>query len=221
LERIAETPPLYLVTLALVIGDGAGNCGVFVPLWIVALLGVTAGLLMLAPAGRAAGVVLTVFALIAVSTAPVHRLIDPPAGPATLARFPDDSMITVEGTLTRPTERVEGARDLVHLFLKVDRARLPDAELTPAYGLIRVTTAETSTPFRLGDDLRVTARLRFPRNDRNPGEFDYRDWLLRQGIVATMFATPTKSNPRAVAKIGHHDFLLASPIERVREHMVR
>lgn len=38
--------------------------------------------------------------------------------------------------------------------------------------------------FRYGEGIRVIAKLRLPRNFRNPGAFDYRSYLADQGIVA-------------------------------------
>ncbi len=49
------------------------------------------------------------------------------------------------------------------------------------------TDLQGGKPFRLyhyGDRLRFLAKLRQPRNYRNPGAFDYREFLFEQGIVA-------------------------------------
>lgn len=44
-----------------------------------------------------------------------------------------------------------------------------------------------------GDQWRFTLRLRRPRGLQNPGGFDYRNWLLRQGYSATGTVRPTGS----------------------------
>ncbi|HXZ88132.1 MAG TPA: DNA internalization-related competence protein ComEC/Rec2, partial [Candidatus Binataceae bacterium] len=71
-----------------------------------------------------------------------------------------------------------------------------------------------------GDKIRITARIRFPRDDGNPGQFDYRAWLLRQGIAATMFVGPPKAKlPPAISVIAHRDPLPAAMIEKIRKHI--
>ena len=61
------------------------------------------------------------------------------------------------------------------------------AELRPA-GVpprVRLTWYDAPTGVGSGDTLAVTARLRPPRGARNPGSFDYEQWLLVNGYGAT------------------------------------
>jgi hypothetical protein len=51
--------------------------------------------------------------------------------------------------------------------------------MAPVEGVVRVTLGDEH--FTIGDEIRLTSRIRFPRNDGDRGEFDYRGWLLRTG----------------------------------------
>jgi len=76
--------------------------------------------------------------------------------------------------------------------VRVKRAGANAAALEPATGVVRVTILDEAH-FTVGDEVRVSSRIRFPRNDGDQGEFDYRGWLLRNRITATMFADYAKS----------------------------
>src|SRR5919108_3930876 len=49
---------------------------------------------------------------------------------------------------------------------------------------LQENTVRAVRPYRYGERLRVTAKLRPPRNYRNPGSFDFSDYLAEQGIIA-------------------------------------
>jgi len=214
---VRDTPPLYLVTLAVVSGDALGNLVGFVPLGLAAAVGATAALMFLF-GQRTAGMVLALLAITGAATASVRPLLEPADGPTSLNRFADDSVVTVEGYLIRAAERVAGERDRQRLYLRVEQAGLPQTPLTPTGGMVRITT-NAARSFHIGDELRVTARLRFPRSDGNPDEFDYRDWLLRDGIAATMYAEPGANDSASLDVVGHRRFIFATPIESIRERI--
>ncbi len=52
----------------------------------------------------------------------------------------------------------------------------------PTHGKILISLVELDTLFEYGDELVVRGKLRQPKDRRNPGEFDYREFLLAQGI---------------------------------------
>ncbi len=214
---IRDTPPLYLVTLAVVSGDALGNAVGFIPLWLAAAVGATAALMFIL-GRRTAGMMLALLAITGAATASVRPLLEPADGPTSLTRFADDAVVTVEGYLISAAERVAGERDRQRLYLRVERAGASPGALTPTDGTIRITT-NRERAFHIGDELRVTAQLRFPRSDVNPDEFDYRDWLLRQGIAATMYAEPGSDDSAPLRVIGHRRFILATPVEAIREHI--
>jgi competence protein ComEC len=205
------------VTLALVLGDAAGNLQVFASRPIVIALAVLAGIMFIAN-WRVAGLALALAAIAAAGTLPVQSSLEPNRGLSALSRFADDSLVTVEGYLARAPERVEEERPLLHLDLRVERAAVLPSPLTQSSGLVRITAPDDSA-FHIGDELRVTSRIRFPRNDGNPGEFDYRGWLMRQGVSATMFAQPTRRDPNPIIVTGHRRYPIAAAVEDVRQHI--
>ncbi len=214
---VSELPPLYLVTLAMVAGDIAGNAHLFAPPWFIVSAALVAALMFLT-ARPAAGIAFALIGIVAAATLPVRQLIEGPIEAASLHRFPDDSTVTLEGYLERAPQRVERERDLVELYLRVERAGATIMQVGPATGIVRITT-NVDLIFHVGDELRVSSRIRFPRNEGNPGKFDYRSWLLRQGIAATMFAEPTKRSPTPIVIIGRREFWFAAQIERIRDHI--
>jgi competence protein ComEC len=198
-------------------GDGAGNARVFAPWWLTAAVALAATLLFLSRR-QAIGMTLALIAIAAAATLPVQQLIERPLSKISVSRFADGSTVALEGYLERAPERVERERALIELYLRVERAGAIATQMTPAADLVRIT-ASIDRPFQVGDELRVSGRIRFPRNNGNPGEFDYRDWLLRQGIAATMFVEPKKGLPAPIVMIGHRDFWFAAHIERIREEI--
>src|SRR5262249_33958719 len=97
---------------------------------------------------------------------------------------------------------------------------------SPATGLVRVTDLGP-TIVRVGDRVRLSGHLRFPRDDGDQEEFDYRAWLMRQGVAATIVAPPPNSlsrvrssRPRAsISIIGHRQAFPGSVLENVRERI--
>jgi len=169
------------------------------------------------------GIAIAFAAIAAAATIPVRNLLDPNRGPATLARFEDDSKVTIEGVIVREPDREDDGR--TSLYVHVERAGAviaarPFAQaLEPATGFVRVTV-RSADHFTIGDEIRTTSRIRFPRNDGDQGEFDFRGWLLRNGISATMFTDdPKPGAPPVIMAIGHRDFPLRERIQAVREHI--
>ena len=77
----------------------------------------------------------------------------------------------------------DNERDSVHSRVRLNiydaRSRLSDSNT-------KDNDAKISTPrvFRYGERIRLTCRLRAPKNFRNPGAFDYREYLADRGIAA-------------------------------------
>jgi len=55
--------------------------------------------------------------------------------------------------------------------------------------LVSVASQE-ELPYRYGDLVEVRGKLELPKRAKNPGEFDYREYLKRQGITGQMNITP-------------------------------
>ncbi|MBB3143302.1 DNA internalization-related competence protein ComEC/Rec2 [Halomonas organivorans] len=90
--------------------------------------------------------------------------------------------LVLEGRLTT----VSGDAGRARLEMVVDRCR-PRAEGLPGCeGLSRVRlSAYDAPPMSRGERWRLVVRLRPPSGFANPGAFDYRAWLWREGIQAT------------------------------------
>ena len=72
--------------------------------------------------------------------------------------------------------------------IHVEQVETDAGEVTPVHSGIRVSIyAPSGTPmlaFQYGERLRFWAKLRRPRNFRNPGSFDYEGYLAERGIAA-------------------------------------
>jgi competence protein ComEC len=217
LDRIAALPPLYGVTAAVLIGDGAGNLGLAIPFWICVALAFGAASLMTARRAPA-GLIVAYAAIAGAATIPIARLLNPASGPLSLDRFADGSSVTIVGRIAQAPEREPGGR--TYLFVKVARAGLNPNLLAPCQGLIRVTALGGADRFRMGQTIEATGGIRFPRNEGNPGQFDYRDWLLRQGLAATMFVRPDKSSKLSPIRImAYRPVFLGREIEHARRRI--
>ncbi|MFZ0888125.1 MAG: DNA internalization-related competence protein ComEC/Rec2, partial [Candidatus Binataceae bacterium] len=85
-----------------------------------------------------------------------------------------------------------------------------------AAGVVRVTDLEPGL-FKLGDQVRVAARIRFPRNYGNPGEFDYQAFQARNGIAATMVVgRGRRAESSSLEILDYHPRFPGSTIERLR-----
>ena len=111
---------------------------------------------------------------------------------AGLSPFIDGSPVVLRGQVVTYPE-ADGAR--LHLVVRVDRVER-GAETVVAAGRVRVTMPAT-VEVDYGDRVQMRAVLRRPASAGNPGAFDYRDHLRRQGITAIA----TVSYPRHVSVI--------------------
>ena len=206
-------PPIYVVAIAVALGDALGNFGVSVPIWIAVCLcaGAFGFFLFRAPS---AGVAMAAIAIAAATTEPVHRMMTPASDALSIRNFPEGSMLTVEGWLTREPERFP---DKMRLYVGVDRAAEEGAAARQAHGVIRLTMLHPGA-FHLGDRVRFQGRIRFPRNFGDPGEFDYEAFMRREGIDATMLAVKG-SRRTEVEVLAHHQRFPGSAIESIRIHI--
>ncbi|MGC1809652.1 MAG: ComEC/Rec2 family competence protein, partial [Candidatus Binataceae bacterium] len=115
----------------------------------------------------------------------------------------------------RPIERFP---NLTHLYVAVERAAAAGAPISGSSGEVRIAALD-SAHFRIGDVVRMTGRIRFPRNDGNPGEFDYQGFLERAGIAATVTAPEHSYGTAAFSTVGYHRLLVAGAIESLRDRI--
>src|ERR1700693_3050872 len=111
-------PPIYIVAIAVFIGDSAGNLGFFVPFWVAACLSAGALVLFLIRAPSFA-VAIAAIALAAVTTKPAYHLMTPMPDALRIRHFDEGAMLIVEGHLIREAERFPGK---MRLYVAVDRA---------------------------------------------------------------------------------------------------
>lgn len=134
--------------------------------------------------GRQSLLVLALFALMVIGLGYVRYEIS--VGyfePDHISQFADypENLELVGHVVAYPEKKIEST----HLIVAVRSIRLPDRAVQTS-GRILVRVAEDFPPLRYGDELLLRGKLRAPRDQRNPGEFDYREYLQAQGIFARM-----------------------------------
>ena len=203
-------PPIYVVAIAVALGDGLGTLGFAAPVMIAGCLSVMAlGLFMIRAPG--AGAAISAIAIAVAMTEPVHQMMTPAPDALSIRNVAEGSMLMVEGHLTREAERFP---DKMRLYVGVDRESEQGAAAHPAADVIRLTMLHPGA-FRLGDEVRFQGRIRFPRNFGDPGEFDYDGFMRREGIEATMLAVKGDRHVE-VEVLAHHPIFPGSAIEKIR-----
>ncbi|SDI76675.1 DNA internalization-related competence protein ComEC/Rec2 [Billgrantia gudaonensis] len=163
--------------------------GMAMPLALAALSGV--GLGWLAPPGLVGGWALAVLMLVAarrwhclllllVMATTAHDVLSARAAELPAGLLGDD--LAVEGRL----ETVSREQELTRLTVRVDACRPLAADRPACDSLRRVRLSHyAAPPMQPGERWALTVRLRPPSGFANPGTFDYRAWLWREGIQAT------------------------------------
>ncbi len=215
---LLDTPPLYLCTAALIGGDALGNLHVFVAASVAISAVIVAAALFLINR-PAPGLVVALLGLISAATLPLNHLLAPDFSSQTVRRFPDGAHVTLEGWLVRAPENQAGGR--TYLYIDVQNGMFSTSATMPATGLVRVTALGRGA-FRIGDKLRFSGKIRFPRDDGDEDEFDYQAWLMRQGITATVVAAPSRSgSPPSITVIGHREGFAAAALQAARERIAK
>ncbi len=88
--------------------------------------------------------------------------------------------VRVVGTIVEPVKHAPGRTTMVLAVSQLGSG----ADARPASGRVRLTWRDPDQSFVRGARLEVTARLHPPSGLLNPGGFDYRAYLERQGIDA-------------------------------------
>ncbi len=94
------------------------------------------------------------------------------------------------GRLSQPVERNKGASRRPRIYLSAERAVIRGVEI-PMTGIARLTLASPLSKIpQVGDRLLVRrVHLRRPPNFKNPGGFDYREFLRLRGVHAVGYAS--------------------------------
>jgi competence protein ComEC len=211
LERIA---PIYAVAISVAVGDALGNLHLTIPIPLAVALGALALGAFLA-ARPTLGLAAAYLALAVAAAAAVASVLDPPRTPNGIVAMADGSRVTVEGRLYREMEReAYGER----LYLAVKRAAAGGGAMRPSSGNVRIAVLGGGV-FKLGDEIRLSARIHFPRNYGNPGEFDYAGQMARDRIDATMTAPKGALGSAAFQIVLHRSSFPSSQIESIRAHI--
>ena len=98
--------------------------------------------------------------------------------------------VNLTGRLSRPVERTGGASRRPRVYLQVERALIRGVE-APMTGVARITLASRLKEIpRVGDRLLIRrARLTAPSRFKNPGAFDYREFLRLRGVHAVAYGS--------------------------------
>jgi len=89
--------------------------------------------------------------------------------------------LTLQGYLTKdPTEKP----GRVELIVEAESLTLRDTLLSTCGKLLVSLYQDPYPPLRYGDEITITGQLQRPRGLRNPGGFDYREYLQRKNIRA-------------------------------------
>jgi competence protein ComEC len=217
-RRLLQTPPLYLSTLGIIAGDAIGNLYVFIPSWVPLAAAIISGALFLLNL-RCLGMIAALFGLVSAATLPVTQLLRPDLTSQTVRRFPDGAHVAVEGWVVREPQRQGLER--TYLYVDVENGAASALPMASVTGLVRVTVVGRQA-FRVGDKVRVSGKIRFPRNEGDEDEFDYRAWLLRQGIAATIVAAPSKRDLMPpIMTVGHRSVFPYGLLHVIRERIAR
>ena len=177
-ERVA---PIYLVAISIVTGDALGNFHVAIPLWLASTLALVA-LGAFLSSRRALGLIAAYVAIVFAANVAVANVLEPPRDVHSVATMVEGSRVTIEGRVYRETEH-EAYGD--RMYVKITRAAEQGSTMSESSGNVRIAVLGGGD-FKLGDEIRLTARIHFPRNYGNPGEFDYAAFLRDQGITTTL-----------------------------------
>ncbi|MBI5894399.1 MAG: DNA internalization-related competence protein ComEC/Rec2 [Deltaproteobacteria bacterium] len=120
-------------------------------------------------------------------------------------------LMNIEGVLCRSPERFI---DRTRLYVNAEKMFNNDAVI-PITGKILLTVdGQLNAPLKYGDRIRFISKIHTSRNFGNPGEFDYKWHLEKEGIYAKGYI----ENERWIVKIsGHSQNPFWANIEKIRK----
>jgi competence protein ComEC len=179
--------------------------GMAIPLALAALSGVWLG--WQAPAGLVEAWALALLWLVAAKhwrAMGLALIVAVTAGQVLLARGADlpSGLLRADLRLEGYLESVEAEGPLTRLLVRVTDCRPREADRLPCNELRRVRLSHfQAPPLSPGERWALTVRLRPPGGFANPGAFDYRAWLWREGIQATGYVR-SEPPPRRLGEAG-------------------
>jgi len=141
----------------------------------------------------------------------LDRVLDPILPVTHLRRLTLPQEVTIEGRLFREPERSAHRGRLYIEAVSLWR----EGAFQSATGKILLSVRSLTGPWQYGDLLRMTIRLRPPRNFSTPGSFNYEGYLARQGIYLTAFLW----DDAQVTRVGWRGNRLRGHIESLRREI--
>lgn len=121
-----------------------------------------------------------------------------------------ESRAALEGrVVSEPEERQGFYGELSSSFVLAAEKAGEGSGARRVSGLVRVTVREPRLAFGRGDRLRLEGDLELPLARRNPGGFDFRDYLDRRGVRAQLYVS--KKDEYAVLEKGRFVFWIDGP----------
>ena len=172
--------PVISLLTALIAGITAGSMAHIPGSATLPILLATLGtLLFLVATGRRGGVqVCLLLSLFLLGILNIHLYLHPFTGGDDITRHAGKGRLTVEGIVcTPPRERDDKT------MLVIETARIVQkGTALPVGGKILLSIKDSNNVFKYGNYIRVHTKLKEPRSFNNPGGFDYKKYLLYQGI---------------------------------------
>ncbi|AQS59924.1 DNA internalization-related competence protein ComEC/Rec2 [Desulforamulus ferrireducens] len=120
------------------------------------------------------------------------------------------TILVVGEVLERPDVRPDG------VFYKLGLSKVTVEGTTKEIsGVLRVKVAGKGKVFHYGDILQMKGYLSLPEPPGNPGAFDYRTWLQRQGIAATLSVKDAKE----IKLLGRSGHVIIRSAYNIRDHL--
>jgi len=146
---------------------------------LTALLATLAVLLFALTAGRKGPSCVCLFlSLFLLGIVNINLYLYPYRGGDDITRHAGGDRIAVEGLVCAPP-RTTGEK--TRLVISTSRI-IRDGTALPVRGKILLSVKDSNTLFSYGNHVRARTKLKEPHNFNNPGGFDYRKYLLYQGI---------------------------------------
>ncbi len=172
--------PVISLLTALMAGITAGSMA-HIPgsVTLPILLATLGTLLFLVATGRKRHVhVCLLLSLFFVGILNMHLYLHPFTGGDDITRHAGEDRLTVEGVVCAPP-RVRDEKTI----LIIETARIVQkGTALPVGGKILLSIKDSNNVFKYGNYIRVHTKLKEPRSFDNPGGFDYKKYLLYQGI---------------------------------------